>query len=101
MIDKRDDNYGPVLETSWCKDHDDIDYWCQAEDQICLVIGKEQCDKDPKCFGFSWFHGTDMAKSILVKLKLCRSTETQFKDDGWRTIMKVPKGTIHLFCPTF
>ena len=85
-----------------CKDNDDIDYWCQAEDQICLLIGKEQCDKDPKCFGFSWMgHGTDMAKNILVGLKLCRSTETQFKDDGWRTIMKVPKGTMHLLLPNF
>ena len=71
-----------------CKDSRDI-ISCQAEERLCLVIGKDKCDEDPKCFGFSW-HST----SIYVGIRLCQSTEREFKNDGWRTIMKVPKGIL-------
>ena len=52
-------------------------------DVQCLENARGQCDKDPGCYGVSWY-----PNNIGQKLKLCLSRDMVPKIDGWRTIMK-------------
>ena len=52
-------------------------------DVQCLENGRGQCDKDPGCYGVSWY-----PNNIGQKLKLCLSRDMAPKNDGWRTMMK-------------
>ena len=53
------------------------------DDKQCLDNARGQCDKDPDCYGVSWY-----PNNIGQKLKLCLSRDMVPKIDGWRTIMK-------------
>ena len=53
------------------------------DDKQCLDNARGQCDKDPDCYGVSWY-----SNNISQKLKLCLSRDMEPKSDGWRTMMK-------------
>ena len=53
------------------------------DDKQCLDNARGQCDKDPDCYGVSWY-----PNNVGQKTKLCLSRDMDPKNDGWRTIMK-------------
>ena len=53
------------------------------DDKQCLDNARGQCDKDPDCYGVSWYQN-----DIGQKIKLCLSRDMEPKNDGWRTMMK-------------
>ena len=53
------------------------------DDKQCLDNARGQCDKDPGCYGVSWY-----PNKIGQKIKLCLSRDMAPKRDGWRTMMK-------------
>ena len=69
---------------SLCKKNKDVEgrYGCMSDDE-CLDNARGKCDRDPNCFGISWY-----PKKRNQPLKICLSNELEPKDDGWRTIMK-------------
>ena len=76
--------YDEPITTMWCKIHKSIKgrNGCMNDVQ-CLENARGQCDKDPGCYGVSWY-----PNNIGQKLKLCLSRDMVPKNDGWRTIMK-------------
>ena len=79
--------YDDAVTEMWCKDSKPIEgrNGCMS-DKDCLENARGQCDKNPDCFGVSWF------KHIKhQKLKLCTSKEMVPKPGPfpWRTIKKV------------
>ena len=71
----------------WCKDSKPIEgrNGCMS-DKDCLENARGQCDKNPDCFGVSWFKHTKHQK-----LKLCTSEEMVPKSGPflWRTMKKI------------
>ena len=53
------------------------------DDKQCLDNARGQCDKDPDCYGTSWY-----PNDVRQKIKLCLSRDMAPKNDGWRTMMK-------------
>ena len=53
------------------------------DDMQCLDNARGQCDKDPDCYGVSWY-----PHDVGQKIKLCLSRDMAPKNDGWRTMMK-------------
>jgi len=79
--------YDDAVKEMWCKDSKPI--WgrngCMSDEE-CLGNARGLCDKNPNCFGVSWFpHTKDQ------KLKVCTSREMVPKRTvhKWRTMMKV------------
>ena len=75
-----------ALLDMWCKHNDDVEgrNGCMNDKQ-CLDNARDQCDKNPDCYGVSWY----TKKTIKEQdLKLCLSREMEPKTDGWRTMMK-------------
>ena len=77
--------YGNAITTMWCQGSKNIEgrNGC-TDDKECLENARDQCDKDPDCFGVSW-----LSNKIEQKSKLCLSKEMEPKRDGWRTMMKL------------
>ena len=79
--------YDDAVTEMWCNDSKPIEgrNGCMS-DKDCLENARGQCDKNPDCFGVSWF------KHIKHQnLKLCTSKEMVPKPGPfpWRTIKKV------------
>merc|ERR1712136_548000 len=76
--------YDESLTTKWCKLNKDVEgrNGCM-DDKQCLDNARGQCDKDPDCYGVSWY-----PNKIGQKIKLCLSRDMAPKRDGWRTMMK-------------
>ena len=53
-------------------------------DYDCLENARGECDKNPACYGVSWYQNDNDQP-----LKLCLSGDLEPKDDGWRTMMKL------------
>jgi len=79
--------YDDAVKEMWCKDSKPIEgrNGCMS-DKHCLENARGQCDKNPTCFGVSWFPHIKHQK-----LKLCTSREMVPKRRPflWRTMMKI------------
>ena len=79
--------YDDAVKEMWCKDTKPIEgrNGCMSDKQ-CLENARGQCDKNPTCFGVSWFPHIKHQK-----LKLCTSREMVPKRRPflWRTMMKI------------
>jgi len=76
--------YEEPLTTMWCKLNKDVEgrNGCM-DDKQCLDNARGQCDKDPHCYGVSWYQNL-----VGQRIKLCLSRDMAPKNDGWRTMMK-------------
>ena len=85
--------YGDAVTTMWCTNNKDIEgrNFCY-DDKACLENGRDQCDKDPSCFGVAWY-----SQDIFVDLKLCLSKDMEPKTDGWSTMLKLEGNPIISF----
>ena len=74
-----------VLLGTWCKLNKDIEgrNGCMSDKQ-CLDNARGQCDKNPDCYGVSWY-----PKIMDQELKRCLSRDIEPKSDGWHTMMKL------------
>ena len=79
--------YDDAVTEMWCNDSKPIEgrNGCMS-DKDCLENARGQCDKNPDCFGVSWFKHTKHQK-----LKLCTSEEMVLKSGPflWRTMKKI------------
>ena len=84
-IPGHDVKYEAPNTAMWCPKNKDINgrNGCMS-DYDCLENARGECDKNPDCYGVSWYQNDNNQP-----LKLCLSGDLEPKDDGWRTMMKL------------